>query len=114
MKPACTGEIILKSRIALIIAIAAVAMFATTPVNATDADKGYTKEKFKTDVKAVGTGIKDSAVEVGHQVATGTRKAYNSAKTKIRQDVKDGKPGDGSLAKKNDSLPAVTEGRKTN
>lgn len=104
----------MKSRVALISTIVALAVFATTAVNAADADNGYTKEKFKTDVKAVGTGVKDSAVEVGHQVGTGTKKAYRSTKAKIKKDVKDGKPGDGSLAKKNNSLPAVTEGRKTN
>ena len=104
----------MKSAVALIIAIVALAAFATTAVNAADGDNKYTKERFKSDVKAVGTGIKDSAGEVGHQIATGTKKAYNSAKTKIKQDVMDGKLGEGSLAKKNDSLPAVTEGRNTN
>ena len=58
--------------------------------------------------------MKDSAVDVGHQVGGGTKKAYQADKAKVKKDVKDGKPGDGSLAKKNDSLPAVTEGRKTN
>lgn len=104
----------MKSAIALIIAVASLAAFATKAANAADGDKKYTRERFKSDVKALGTGIKDSAVEVGHLVGTGTKNAYNSTKTKIKKDVKDGKPGDGSLAKKNDSLPAVTEGRKSN
>ena len=104
----------LKSRVALLGTLAAAAAFATTVVDAADGDKKYTKEEFKSDVKAAGKGIKDAAVQVGHLVGTGTRNAYNSTKTKIKKDVKDGKPGDGSLAKKNDSLPAVTEGRKTN
>jgi len=95
-------------------AIAAMAALAMTAVHAADTDKNYTKEKFKSDVKAAGKGVKDAAVDVGHQVATGTKKTYNSVKTKIKKDVKDGKPGDGSSAKKNESTPAATEGRKTN
>ena len=104
----------MKSKVALISIIVALAAFATTAVNAADGNKKYTKEEFKTDAKAAGTGVKDAAVDVGHQVGTGTKKAYRSTKAKIKKDVKDGKPGDGSLAKKNNSLPAVTEGRKTN
>ncbi len=104
----------MKSRIALISVLAALVAFATTAVNAADADKKYTKEEFKSDVKNAGTGMKDAAVDVGHQVGSGTKKAYKADKAKVKKDVKDGKPGDGSLAKKNESIPAVTEGRKTN
>jgi hypothetical protein len=104
-------ETIMKSKVTLLAALVAAA-FATQAVNAADADKKYGKEEFKTDAKAAGTGIKDSAKDVGHQVGTGTKKAYNSAKGKIKKDVKDGKPGDGTLAKKNDATPVVTEGRK--
>ena len=100
----------MKSRVALIGTLAALAAFATTAVNAADADKKYSKEEFKTDAKAAGKGIKDAAVDVGHQVGTGTKKAYHSAKDKIKKDVKDRKPGDGSLAKKNDSQPTATPG----
>ena len=103
----------MKSRTALISIIAALAAFATTAANAADAEKKYTKEQFKTDVKAAGTGVKDAGVDAGHQVGTGTKKAYNNDKAKVKKDVKDGKPGDGSLAKKNDAMPAVTEGRTT-
>lgn len=102
----------LKSSIALISTIAALAAFATTAVNAADGDKKYTKEEFKSDVKGAGKGIKDAAVDVGTQVGTGTKKAYRSAKNKINKDVKDGKPGDGSLAKKNDAAPTAVEGHK--
>jgi len=105
----------MKTRLALIGIIAAgaisvLAAFATTAVNAADADKKYSKEELKTDAKAVGKGVKDAAVDVGHQVGTGTKKAYHSAKDKIKKDVKDRKPGDGSLAKKNDSQPNATPG----
>jgi hypothetical protein len=104
----------MKTRLALIgIAagtISVLAAFATTAVNAADADKKYGKEEFKTDAKAVGKGVKDAAVDVGHQVGAGTKKAYHSTKDKIKKDVKDRKPGDGSLAKKNDSQPVATPG----
>jgi hypothetical protein len=95
-------------------AIAAIAVLALTAAHAADTDKKYTKEEFKSDVRAAAKGVKDAAVEVGHQIGTGTKKAYNSTKAKVKKDVKDAKPGDGSLAKKNESLPAVTEGRKSN
>ena len=101
----------MKSRHALIAVFAALAAFATTTaVNAADTEKKYTKEEFKSDVKGAGKGIKDAAVDVGYQVGSGTKKAYHADKAKIKKDVKDGKPGDGSLAKKNDSLPVATPG----
>ena len=102
----------MKSKTALIGTIAALTVFATTAAFAADADQKYTKEEFKSDAKAAGKGVKDAAVDVGHQVGTGTKKAYREDKAKIKKDVKDRKPGNGSLAKKNDSTPAVTEGRK--
>jgi hypothetical protein len=49
-------------------------------------------------------------VDVGHQVRDGTKKAYKADKAKVKKDVKDRKPGDGSLAKKNDSQPVATPG----
>ena len=101
----------MNSRVALIAVFAALAAFATTTaVNAADTEKKYTKEEFKSDVKGAGKGIKDAAVDVGHQVGSGTKKTYRADKAKIKKDVKDGKPGDGSLAKKNDSLPVATPG----
>jgi hypothetical protein len=106
------GNPIMKTTFTLFALLAAAALTISAG-HAADADKKYTKERFKSDVKAVGKGVKNAAVEVGHEVSTGTKKAYNSTKGKIKKDVKDGKPGDGSLAKKNESLPAVTAGRKT-
>src|SRR5260221_9901649 len=110
MNMAYKGESIMKSRIALIGTLAALVAFATTAVNAADADKKYTKEELKSDVKGAGKGVKDAAVDVGHQVGAGTKKAYKADKAKIKKDVKDRKPGDGSLAKKNDSQPTATPG----
>ena len=102
----------MKYRVVLIGAIAALVSFASTAVTAADADKIDTKEKLKRDVKAAGKGVKDAAAEVGHQIATGTKKAYKNTKTKIKKDVNDGKPGDGSIAKKNEASPTATEGHK--
>ena len=107
----------MKSRIALISTIAAgtisvLVAFATTAVNAADGDQKYSKEEFKSDAKAAGKGVKDAAVDVGTQVGAGTKKAYRSAKTKIKKDVKDGKPGDGSIAKENEAAPNATKGHK--
>ena len=98
--------------IALIVVFAAAA--TTTTGYAEEANQQYSKDRFKSDIKAVGKGAKDATVDVGHQVANGTKKAYTSTKDKIKKDAKDGKPGDGSLARKNDALPAVTSGRKPN
>jgi len=111
MNMACK-ENFMKSRIVLMSTITALAAFATTAVNAADANKKYTKEEFKSDVKAAGTGVKDAAVDVGHQVATGAKKAYQDDKKKIKKDVKDGKPGDGSIAKKNEAAPTAVKGHK--
>jgi hypothetical protein len=102
----------MKARIALISFIAALAAFATGAARAEDKDQKYTKEEFKSDAKAAGKGVKDAAVNVGTQIGTGTKKAYRSAKSKIKKDVKDGKPGDGTIAKKNEAAPTATEGHK--
>jgi len=99
----------MKSRIGSIAAIALAVL--ALGAYAADTEHKYSKEEFKSDVKAAGKGIKDAAVDVGHQVASGSKKAYNSAKGKIKKDVKDRKPGDGALAKKNESTPAVAQGR---
>ena len=96
------------------ILLLAVLASGTTMARAEAGDTKYTKDRFKSDVKGLGKGAKDSAVDVGHQIAHGSKKAYNSTKDKVKKDAKDGKPGDGSLAKKNDALPVVNSGRKPN
>ena len=103
------GERQMKTRLAFKAVMIFAGAFAILTAHAADTDK-YTKEEFKADVKSAAKGVKDSAVDVGHQVATGSKKAYHSAKTKIQKDVKSGKPGDGSVAKKNDSQPVATPG----
>lgn len=99
-------------RAALISAIAALATCASISAGAADKDQKYTKEAFKSDAKAAAKGVKDAAVDVGHQVGAGSKKAYRSAKAKIRKDVKAGKPGDGNIARKNEAAPTATEGHK--
>jgi hypothetical protein len=100
----------MKSKAAHIATFAALIVLAASAAGAADADKKYTKEEFKSDAKSAGKGIKDAAKDVGHQVGGGTKKAYRADKAKVQKDIKDGKPGDGSLAKKNDSLPVATPG----
>ena len=100
----------MRSKVAHLASVAALIVFAATAAHAADADKKPTKEEFKADAKSAGKGIKNAAKDVGHQVGTGTKKAYRADKAKVKKDVKDGRPGDGSLAKKNDSLPVATPG----
>jgi len=102
----------LRSKAALIGFIVALAAFSTAAASAADKDQKYTMEKFKSDVKAAGKGIKDAAVEVGHQISSGTRKAYHSVRARFKKDVTHGKPGDGSIAKQNDAASTATKGRK--
>lgn len=102
----------MRPKAALIGFIVALAAFSTAATSATDKDQKYTMEKFKSDVKTAGKGIKDAAVEVGHQVSSGTRKAYHSVRAKFKKDVTDGKPGDGGIAKQNDAAPTATAGHK--
>ena len=92
----------MKFRIAL---IGTVATLVALAAGAADTDRQYTGEQFKSDAKAAGKGIRDAAVNAGRQIGSGSKKAYQSASEKINQDLRDGKPGDGSLAKKNTATP---------
>jgi hypothetical protein len=109
MQDSIKGERNMKSGMAFKAAVLFAGALVIAAAQAADTDK-YTKEEFKADVKSAAKEAKDAAVDVGHQVATGSKKAYNSTKTKIKQDTKSGKPGDGSLAKKNDKQPVATPG----
>ncbi len=95
-----------------LVLLAALTAFALGAAHAADGDKHYTKEEFKSDAKSAGKGIKDAAVDVGKQVGTGTKKAYRSAKSKVKKDVNERKPGDGAMAKHNESQPTATAGHK--
>lgn len=117
MNMACIGEPVMKSRVTLsqtIAAgmIAALAAFATTAASAAEAVQKNTNADIKSDAKAAGKGVKGAAVDVGTQIGTGTKKAYRADKAKIKKDIKDGKPGDGSYARKNDAAPTSTLGHK--
>ena len=69
-------------------------------------------ERIKSDAKAAARGVKDAAVDVGKQIGSGSKKAYKSIKNKIKGDVKAGKPGDGSLALKNEKAKTAKDGRE--
>jgi hypothetical protein len=97
---------------ALIGAIVALAASASSPSGSTDTDQKYTKEKFKSDVKSAAKGVKNAGMDVARQVGTGTKKAYRSAKAKVKKDVKDGRPGDGSIARKNEAAATAADGHK--
>jgi outer membrane lipoprotein-sorting protein len=112
MNGAYKGELCLKFKLALIGTIASLAVFASGAASAADKDKDQKSTGFTSDVKAAAKGIKDAAVTVGTQIGTGTKNAYQGAKSKIKKDTKDGKPGDGSIAKKNDAAPTATKGHK--
>ena len=71
-----------------------------------------TGERVKSDAKAMAHSAKDAAVDVGKQISEGTKKAYKSSKNKIKSDVKSGKPGDGSLAAKNEKMDTAKQGHK--
>jgi hypothetical protein len=69
-------------------------------------------ERFKSDAKGMAHSAKDAAVTVGKQIGQGSKKAYRSTKEKIKGDVNAGKPGDGSLAAKNEKMKTAKDGRE--
>lgn len=71
-----------------------------------------TGERIKSDARNMAHGVKDAAVDVGKQIGHGSKKAYKSAKGKIKGDVNAGKPGDGSIAAKNEKLRNAKDGRE--
>lgn len=71
-----------------------------------------TGERVKSDARNMAHGVRDAAVDVGKQVGHGSKKAYKSAKGKIKSDVNAGKPGDGSIAAKNEKLKNAKDGRE--
>jgi outer membrane lipoprotein-sorting protein len=91
------------------VAIATVALFLS--IGAACAAES-TGERIKSDAKGVAHGVKDAAVDVGKQIGQGSKKAYKSTKNKIKGDVKSGKPGDGSYAKKNEKMNTAKDGRE--
>lgn len=71
-----------------------------------------TGERLKSDAKSMAHEAKDAAVDVGRQIGHGSKKAYKSAKNKIKRDVNSGKPGDGSHAAKNEKQKNAKDGRE--
>lgn len=71
-----------------------------------------TGERIKSDAKAMAHDAKEAAVDVGKQIGQGSKKAYKSAKGKIKKDVNAGKPGDGSIAANNGKMKTAKPGRE--
>ena len=85
-------------------------MLFCVPFAAMGADS--TGERVKSDAKAMAHGVKNAAVDVGQQVGAGSKKAYRSAKSKIRSDMKAGKPGEGRHAARNKRDMHAADGRE--
>jgi len=71
-----------------------------------------TGERIKSDAKAMAHSAKEAAVDVGKQVGGGTKKAYRSAKKKVKSDVQSGTGGDGRAAARNARQMNAKQGRE--
>lgn len=69
-------------------------------------------ERLKSDAKGLGSGVAKAGKTVGKQVGTGTRKTVEGIKAKVKADVKQGTPGDGSARRRNESMDTAKKGRK--
>ena len=101
----------MKSGIACICTIMALSALVTGNASGKDSDRQYAPEKFKSDVKAAGKGIKDAAVNAGRQIGAGSTKAYRAIKNKIKQDLGTAAPAGGGSARKNGTTPEAGGGR---
>jgi hypothetical protein len=71
-----------------------------------------TGERVKSDAKAMAHDVKDAAADVGKQIGDGSKKAYRSAKKKIKGDVHAGRPGSGANAAHNEAQKTAKNGRE--
>lgn len=71
-----------------------------------------TGDRVKSDAKGLGKGVAKATKDVGKQIGTGTRKTVKSIKTKVKTDVKQGTPGDGSAKRQNEKRDTAKAGRK--
>lgn len=101
----------MKSAIACICAIMALSALVTGNASGKDSDRPKAPEKFKSDVKAAGKGIKDAAVNAGRQIGAGSTKAYRAVKNKIKQDLGTGVPADAGGARKNGTTARAVDGK---
>ncbi|HWA13120.1 MAG TPA: hypothetical protein VHA15_08505 [Burkholderiales bacterium] len=92
------------------VAIASIALLCLAG-GAVQAAEG-TGERVKSDAKAMAHDAKDAAVDVGRQIGQGSKKAYKSAKHKIKGDVNAGKPGTGANAARNEAQRTAKDGRE--
>ncbi len=71
-----------------------------------------TGARVKSDARAMAHDARDAAVDVGKQIGHGSKKAYKSARNKIKGDVHAGKPGSGTNAARNEAQRTAKDGRE--
>ncbi len=71
-----------------------------------------TGDRVKSDAKGFARGVAKATKDVGKQIGTGTKKTVKSIKTKVKADVKQGTPGDGSAKRQNEKMDTAKAGRK--
>lgn len=71
-----------------------------------------TGDRLKSDAKGFGSSVAKATKDMGKQIGTGTEKTVKSIKTKVKTDVKQGTPGDGSAKRQNEKMDTAREGRK--
>ncbi len=101
----------MKSAIASICAIMALSALVTVNASGKDSDRPNAPEKFKSDVKAAGKGIKDAAVNAGRQIGAGSTKAYRDVKNRIKRDLRTGVPADAGGARNNGTTARAVDGK---
>jgi hypothetical protein len=71
-----------------------------------------TGDRVKSDAKGFAGSVAKATKNVGKQIGSGTKKAVKSIKTKVKTDVKQGTPGDGSAKRQNEKMDTAKTGRK--
>jgi hypothetical protein len=69
-------------------------------------------DRVKSDAKGFASSVAKATKDVGTQIGTGTKKAATSIQTKVKTDVKQGTPGDGSAKRQNEKMDTAKAGRK--
>jgi len=71
-----------------------------------------TGDRVKSDAKGFAGSVAKAAKDVGKQIGTGTKKAVKSIKTKVKTDVNQGSPGNGSAKRQNEKMDTAKSGRQ--
>ncbi len=77
-----------------------------------DEQAASTGDRVKSDAKGFARGVAKATKDVGKQIGTGTRKTVKNIKTKVKTDVQQGTPGDGSARRRNEKIDTANPGRK--